>query len=165
MVIKLPTFLPGRARLGSWPKALRGAHSLVIIGLVAAVLIVVNALAAYRDVRWDWSETRRFTLAPQTLDVLKHLPQEVTGIDGETLLEYLSRRTGVVEAEAALDEAAAALADDADLVHRHAEALERFLALGGDDLATRAAAACTDVGLGESANLEMLSSRSTISLP
>src|SRR5437870_9803722 len=49
-----------------------------MIGLVAAVLIVVNALAAYREVRWDWSETRRFTLAPQTLDLLKQLDQEVT---------------------------------------------------------------------------------------
>ena len=78
MAIKLPTFLPVRGRLGGWSKALRGANSLVIIGLVAAVLIVVNALAAYREVRWDWSETHRFTLAPQTLDLLKQLAQEVT---------------------------------------------------------------------------------------
>jgi len=78
MAIKLLTFLPGRGLLGGWPKALRGANSVVMIGLVAAVLIVVNALAAYREVRWDWSETRRFTLAPQTLDLLKQLDQEVT---------------------------------------------------------------------------------------
>ena len=78
MAIKLLTFLRGRGRLGSWPKAIRGANSMVIIGLVAAVLIVVNALAAYREARWDWSETRRFTLAPQTLDLLKQLTQEVT---------------------------------------------------------------------------------------
>src|SRR3989442_4827565 len=78
MAIKLPTFLPVHGRLGGWSKALRGANSVVIIGLVAAVLIVVNALAAYREVRWDWSETHRFTLAPQTLDLLKQLAQEVT---------------------------------------------------------------------------------------
>src|SRR5437867_8318742 len=78
MAIKLLTFLPGRGLLRGWPKALRGANSVVMIGLVAAVLIVVNALAAYREVRWDWSETRRFTFAPQTLDLLKQLDQEVT---------------------------------------------------------------------------------------
>jgi ABC-type uncharacterized transport system involved in gliding motility auxiliary subunit len=78
MAIKFPTFLLGRGRLGGWTKALRGANSVVIIGLVAAVLIVVNALAAHREVRWDWSETHRFTLAPQTLDLLKQLDHEVT---------------------------------------------------------------------------------------
>ena len=78
MAIKLPTFLPGRGRVGRWPKTLRGANSVVIIGLVAAVLIVVNALAAYRDARWDWSETHRFTLAPQTIGLLNQLSQEVT---------------------------------------------------------------------------------------
>src|SRR5213082_3445724 len=64
--------------------------------------------------------------SPATLTV-GYLPQEVTGNDDETLLEYLSRRTGVAGAERALDEAAAALADDANLVDQHAEALERFL--------------------------------------
>src|SRR5205823_8670770 len=39
--------------------------------------------------------------------------------------------------------------DDANLVDQHAEALERFLALGGDDLSARAAAVCADVGLGD----------------
>src|SRR5437660_7966016 len=78
MAIKLLTFLPGRGRLGSWPKTLRGANSVVIIGLVAAVLIVVNAVAAYRDDRLDWSETRRFTLAPRTFELLQQLGQEVT---------------------------------------------------------------------------------------
>src|SRR5437867_12900860 len=78
MAIKLLTFLPGRGLLRGWPKARRGANSVVMIGLVAAVLIVVNALAAYRDARWDWSETRRFTLAPQTFELLQQLDQEVT---------------------------------------------------------------------------------------
>jgi ATPase subunit of ABC transporter with duplicated ATPase domains len=86
--------------------------------------------------------------SPATL-IVGYLPQEITGNDSETLLEYLSRRTGVKEAEAALDEAIAALADDADVADRHAEALEHFLALGGDDLAARAAAVCADVGLGD----------------
>ncbi len=86
--------------------------------------------------------------APAELRV-GYLPQEVTGLEGETLLEYLARRTGVADAEAALDAATAALAEDPALVDVHGEALERFLALGGADLDTRAAAVCADVGLGD----------------
>jgi ATPase subunit of ABC transporter with duplicated ATPase domains len=85
--------------------------------------------------------------APATLAV-GYLPQEVAGRPDETLLEYLGRRTGVAEADAALEEAAAAMAADPALVDTYTDALERFLALGGDDLATRAAAVCADVGLG-----------------
>jgi ATPase subunit of ABC transporter with duplicated ATPase domains len=86
--------------------------------------------------------------SPATLTV-GYLPQEITGPDGETLLDYLSRRTGVAVAEAGLEEAVTALADDAELVDQYSEALERFLALGGDDLAARAGAVCADVGLGD----------------
>src|SRR5437764_275720 len=69
--------------------------------------------------------------SPATLTV-GYLPQEVTTTGDETLLEYLSRRTGVAAAEAALDEATDALADDPGLAERHGNALEHFLALGGD---------------------------------
>jgi ATPase subunit of ABC transporter with duplicated ATPase domains len=82
-----------------------------------------------------------------------YLPQEVSGVDGETLLDYLARRTGIAGASAALDAATAALAEDADLVDAHAAALERFLALGGDDLDARAAEVCADVGLGDESRL------------
>ena len=91
--------------------------------------------------------------SPVTLRV-GYLPQEVTGVNGETLLEYLGRRTGVAAASSALDAATAALADDASLVDDHAAALDRFLALGGDDLAARAAEVCADVGLGDASRLE-----------
>ena len=86
--------------------------------------------------------------APATLTV-GYLPQEVTGLDGETLLDYLGRRTGVAEASAALDAATVALTGDTALVDAHAAALERFLFLGGDDLDSRAAEVCADVGLGD----------------
>ncbi len=65
-------------RLPAVARALRGANSVVIVLVVAGLLVVVNALAAYRDVRWDLSETRRFTLAPQTLSLLEQLDQDVT---------------------------------------------------------------------------------------
>ena len=84
--------------------------------------------------------------APATLRV-GHLPQEPDGREGETLLAYLARRTGVAAAERELDALTAALADDVSLVDAHAEALERFLGLGGDDLEARAAEVCADLGL------------------
>ena len=90
--------------------------------------------------------------APATLTV-GYLPQEVMGVDDESLLDYVARRTGVAEASAALDEATAALATDPDAVEHHADALQRFLDLGGDDLESRAAEVCADVGLGDATRL------------
>jgi ATPase subunit of ABC transporter with duplicated ATPase domains len=87
--------------------------------------------------------------APASLTV-GYLPQESDAVGGETLTAYLARRTGVAEAEAELDHLTDAMATDpqgADVVERYTEALERFLALGGDDLAARAGQVCADVGL------------------
>ena len=78
-----------------------------------------------------------------------HLPQEPDRRPGETVAAFLARRTGVAEAQAAMDAAAEALgsgapgADDA-----YATALDRWLALGGADLDERAGAVADDVGLG-----------------
>jgi ATPase subunit of ABC transporter with duplicated ATPase domains len=90
--------------------------------------------------------------SPATVTV-GYLPQEITGVGGETLLSYLERRTGVATAAAALDEAEAALAEDPGTLDAHADALERFLALGGGDLETRAAEVCADIGLGGASRL------------
>ncbi|HTI32980.1 MAG TPA: ABC-F family ATP-binding cassette domain-containing protein [Miltoncostaea sp.] len=65
----------------------------------------------------------------------------------ETVGEHLARRTGVAAAEGRFDDLTARLADDVGLADQHAEALEAFLALGGDDLAARAGAAMAEVGL------------------
>jgi ATPase subunit of ABC transporter with duplicated ATPase domains len=68
----------------------------------------------------------------------------------ETLLELLARRAGVAGAEAELERAAAALADDADGgADAYAVALDAYLASGGGDFDARARAACADVGLPE----------------
>jgi ATPase subunit of ABC transporter with duplicated ATPase domains len=77
-----------------------------------------------------------------------YLPQEPDARDGETVLAYLARRTGVAVAEAELDGLAVGLERDPTLAGRYSAALERFLALGGQDLAARAGAACAEVGLG-----------------
>jgi len=73
-----------------------------------------------------------------------YLPQELDARAGETLLAYLERRTGVARAAAEMDALAARLPE---AVAEYSDALERFLALGGADLAARAAAACAEVGL------------------
>ena len=84
--------------------------------------------------------------APASLEV-GWLPQEVEAHPGETLQAYLARRTGVAAAEAELDRLTAALGADPGAVEPYTEAMERFLALGGDDLAARCGEVCADVGL------------------
>ena len=54
-----------------------GLNSLVMVALVVAILIIVNFLASRHSTRWDLSETQHFTLAPQTLKILRGLTQEV----------------------------------------------------------------------------------------
>jgi ATPase subunit of ABC transporter with duplicated ATPase domains len=77
-----------------------------------------------------------------------YLPQELDTRAGETLLSYLGRRTGVAAAAAEMDGLAARLAAEPRLAGAYTDALDRFLALGGEDLAARAAAACAELGLG-----------------
>ena len=79
-----------------------------------------------------------------------YLPQDVHADApfGETVAAFLLRRTGVGEAERAMEEGAMALAagtDGAD--QRYADALERWLALGGADFEPRAAAVRSELGL------------------
>ncbi|GAB2782829.1 ABC-F family ATP-binding cassette domain-containing protein [Amycolatopsis magusensis] len=86
-------------------------------------------------------------LNPPTATV-GHLPQEPERRPGETVREFLARRTGVARAQQELDDATAALteskpgADDA-----YATALDRWLALGGADLEDRAAEVVAELGL------------------
>jgi len=78
-----------------------------------------------------------------------HLPQEPDRIEGETVLGFLGRRTGVTAAQQAMDAAAEALAaGDAGADDAYADALERWLALGGADLDERAAEVAAGIGLG-----------------
>jgi len=88
----------------------------------------------------------RVERAPGTLSV-GYLPQEPDACPGETLRAYLARRTGVAAAGAELDRCTEALAGAPDQVDAYTDALERFLALGGDDLDARAGATLADVGL------------------
>ena len=77
-----------------------------------------------------------------------HLPQEPERRPGETVRAFLGRRTGVTAAHRDLDVAAAALAGSAKGADdAYAAALERWLGLGGADLAERAEQVTADLGL------------------
>ena len=54
-----------------------GANSLLMVALFAGILVIVNVLAARHSQQWDFSETQRFTLSPQTHRVLRGLTREV----------------------------------------------------------------------------------------
>jgi ATPase subunit of ABC transporter with duplicated ATPase domains len=84
-----------------------------------------------------------------------YLPQEPDARAGETVRDYLARRTGIGDAERQMDELAARLGDEPELAADYSDALERFLALGGDDFDARARATLDDVGLGRRADREL----------
>ena len=77
------------------------------------------------------------------------LPQERDRQDGETLLDYVARRTGVAAAEETMLAAAEnmARAGPGDAGSAYASALDRYLALGGPDLAARAGQVSAALGL------------------
>ncbi len=88
--------------------------------------------------------------APRLLTV-GYLPQEPDAVAGETLLGYLARRTGVAAASADLDRRTTELSEDPASHEAYADALDCFVALGGDDLEARAATTIAAVGLGRMA--------------
>ena len=85
------------------------------------------------------------------------LPQEPEARAGETVLGYLARRTGVGAAEHEMDALAARLGDEPELAGAYGDALDRFLALGGEDFEARARAVLSDVGLGPRTERQMTS--------
>ncbi|CAL9382427.1 Energy-dependent translational throttle protein EttA [Streptomyces sp. enrichment culture] len=95
----------------------------------------------------DRPEQGELRLSPPT-GTVGHLPQEPERRPGETVREFLARRTGVAAAQRAMDEATEGLvegrpgADDA-----YAVSLERWLGLGGADLDERAEEVADSLGL------------------
>jgi ATPase subunit of ABC transporter with duplicated ATPase domains len=79
-----------------------------------------------------------------------YLPQEPERRSGETVDAFLARRTGVAAASSELDAATAELArggQDAD--DRYSIALDRWLAIGAADFATRVGEVWADLGLAD----------------
>jgi len=77
-----------------------------------------------------------------------YLPQEPDRRPGETLRQFLARRTGVAAADDAMQAAAGGLADGTPGAEDdYSRGLERWLALGGADLDERADAVVAGLGL------------------
>ncbi|WP_330252330.1 ATP-binding cassette domain-containing protein [Nocardia sp. NBC_00565] len=91
--------------------------------------------------------TGSITLSPPDATV-GYLAQEPERVAGETVLEFLGRRTGVTVAQQEMDSAAERLADGGE--DEYSPALERWLALGGADLDQRAGEVAADLGLADS---------------
>jgi ATPase subunit of ABC transporter with duplicated ATPase domains len=91
------------------------------------------------------AEEGSIRLSPASANV-GHLPQEPERRAGETVREFLARRTGVAQAQSAMDAAAEALGTG-DAGDVYADSLERWLALGGADLAERTEEVVADLGL------------------
>lgn len=87
------------------------------------------------------------TLSPPDATI-GYLAQEPERIPGETVLEFLGRRTGVTTAQQTMDAAAERLADGGD--DEYSPALEHWLALGGADLDQRALEIADELGLADS---------------
>ncbi|MGX7731739.1 ABC-F family ATP-binding cassette domain-containing protein [Rhodococcus sp. 2H158] len=115
-----------------------------VIGLVGAngagksTLLTTLAGVGTADV------TGTVVLSPPDATV-GYLAQEPERVPGETILGFLGRRTGVTDAEHTMNAAAEALGTTD--VDDYTPALERWLALGGADLAERAEKVVADLGL------------------
>ncbi|MCR2784396.1 MULTISPECIES: ABC-F family ATP-binding cassette domain-containing protein [unclassified Microbacterium] len=101
----------------------------------------------------DEPQAGTITLAPADAFV-GWLPQEHERIVGETVAEYIARRTGCAEATRDMDAAAAALGDPAlaegtgiDPADAYSTALDRWLASGAADLDERLPIVLADLGL------------------
>jgi ATPase subunit of ABC transporter with duplicated ATPase domains len=99
-----------------------------------------------------------------------YLPQKTTFEDDATLMGWLAARTGVADASRAMDERARAMQEAVDAsgssrdslaaIEAYTESVERYSALGGEDLEARAAAVLDDLGLDESALARQIGSLS-----
>ncbi|MEU4424976.1 ABC-F family ATP-binding cassette domain-containing protein [Actinoplanes sp. NPDC024001] len=117
-----------------------------VIGLVGAngagKTTLLRTLAGLLPV-----ESGSVALSPPTANV-GYLPQERERRAGESVRDFLARRTGVGAAQAAMDAAAEELAaGTAGADDRYAAALERWLDLGGADLEERAEQTAQEIGL------------------
>jgi ATPase subunit of ABC transporter with duplicated ATPase domains len=87
------------------------------------------------------------TLAP-TFGTVGYLPQEPERRPGETVRDFLARRTGVAAAATELDEATDELSTgEPGSDDRYSTALDRWLALGGADLDARIGPLWDELGL------------------
>jgi len=95
----------------------------------------------------ETTDTGNVTVSPPGATI-GYLPQEPDRRPGETVRQFLARRTGVAAAQEEMQAAADALAaGDPGADEGYSSGLERWLALGGADLDERADAAAAGLGL------------------
>ncbi|MDP2975041.1 MAG: hypothetical protein Q8N45_02390, partial [Anaerolineales bacterium] len=68
---RVRAFLTGR-------QARYGSNALIMLVAFLGILVVVNVIAYQNPHQWDLTEDKQNSLAPETLDTLKALPQPVT---------------------------------------------------------------------------------------
>ncbi|MFN8122927.1 MAG: ABC-F family ATP-binding cassette domain-containing protein [Thermoleophilia bacterium] len=132
------------------PRTVLNAVSLIVPDDARIGVVGPNGIGKSTLLRVMAGEERpdegRVIRAPATLRV-GLLDQRGRPPGDATVMQHLARRTGVAAAEARLDALTAALQDDPGVVAEYSDALEAFLALGGDDLHARAGEALGEVGL------------------
>ncbi len=95
----------------------------------------------------ETADTGTVTVSPPDATI-GYLPQEADRRSGETVRQFLARRTGVAAAQAEMQAAADALAaGEPGADESYSSGLERWLALGGADLEERAEAVVAGLGL------------------
>ncbi|MCZ4119119.1 ABC-F family ATP-binding cassette domain-containing protein [Streptomyces sp. H39-S7] len=105
----------------------------------------------------DTPEQGVLRLSPPSAAV-GHLPQEPDRRAGETVRDFLARRTGVAAAQSALDAATQALVDEAPGADdAYSTGLERWLDLGGADLEERSEEVAASLGLSIGLDQQMTS--------
>ena len=57
-----------------------GGNVVLMAVALLGILILINYLSVRNPQRWDWSEGQQNTLAPETLEALKQLPQPVQAV-------------------------------------------------------------------------------------
>ncbi len=70
---------PERVRIALTGRQARyGSNALILTIAFIGILVVLNVLVVQNGKRWDLTEDKQFTLATETLDTLKSLPETVT---------------------------------------------------------------------------------------
>jgi ABC-type uncharacterized transport system involved in gliding motility auxiliary subunit len=75
-----------------------GSNAVVLVIASIGILVVLNYLANQNDKRWDLTEDKENTLAPETIDILKNLPAPVV------VRAFYTPDTAIDSAESLLDQ-------------------------------------------------------------
>jgi ATPase subunit of ABC transporter with duplicated ATPase domains len=125
---------------------LHDAHVVVAAGDRIAV-VGPNGVGKSTLLRVLAGELRPDSGAVTAAGTVGYLPQERDRQDGETVIAYLARRTGVAAAERAMLAAGDALAQgNPGADEDYSRALDSYLALGGPDLEVRASELAAELG-------------------